>query len=256
MRLKLTGALLAPLLALMASANAQDVPAPDEKADASVERAIENTPDVTAQDDAELTPEGGKKVEFETVPYVEEKAPDTSTIIPRVPGAGVPELDGTPGATMSDQTQNNTLADQRLRAGVTQPVLGLTETIQMVLQNNPQRAAARAQLEAALANVGIAKSAGGLQIDVSGSANTQRGFFGTGSSIKYGRNRRHWNWRHRNWRNRNRRNWNGRNWHGRNWHRRNRHGRNWHGRNWHGRELARAELARVERLIRRFRAHL
>ena len=171
---------------LATGASAQDATGPDEKADASIERAIEETPDVTAQDDAELTPEGGKKVEFETVPYVPEKAPDTSTIIPRVPGVDVPELDGTPGAAMSGVAQNNSLADQRLRAGVAQPVLNLTDTIQMVLQNNPQRAAARAQLEAALANVGIAKAAGGLQIDLDGSLNTQRGFFGTGSNFSGG----------------------------------------------------------------------
>ncbi len=185
MRLKLYNALLVPLLALITNANAQDAPTPDEKADASIAVAIADTPDVTARVEAQSTPEGGTKVEFEPVPYTEEKALDNSTIIPTVPGAEVPELDGTSGATMG-ATANNTLADQRLRAGVAQPIVNLTDTIQMVLQNNPQRAIARAQLEAALASVGIAKAAGGLKIDLNGSLNTQRGFFGSGSNFNTG----------------------------------------------------------------------
>ena len=179
-------ALLAPVLALMTNARAQDV-APDEKAEVSIEKAIEQTSSDAATDDAELTPAGGEKVEFETVPYVEDKAllPDTTTIIPRVAGVNVPELDGTAGAT-TGATQNNSLADRRLQAGVAQPILNLTDSIQMTLQNNPQRALARAQLEASLSSIGIAKAAGGLQIDVNGSLNTQRGFFGSGSTTNIG----------------------------------------------------------------------
>lgn len=59
------------------------------------------------------------------------------------------------------------LADARLRAGENGPLLPLESVIVGVLNNNPQRAAARDALQAAIARVGNAKSAGGLQVDLS-----------------------------------------------------------------------------------------
>ncbi len=62
------------------------------------------------------------------------------------------------------------LADARLRAGENGPMLSLESVMMGVLNNNPQRAAARDALQATLARVGNAKSAGGLQVDLSGIA--------------------------------------------------------------------------------------
>lgn len=189
MRFKFSGALVAPFLALMSGAlatgpfatgvRAQDTTTADKEADVSIEKAEKAVADTPEAPNIAQTPAGGTKVEFEPVPYREDRAllPDTTTIVPRVAGEQIPE---------TNPTQFNTLADQRLRAGNAQPVLGLTNTIQMVLQNNPQRAVARAQLEAALANVGIAKSAGGLQIDVNGGLNSQRGFFRSSTTTSTG----------------------------------------------------------------------
>jgi outer membrane protein len=99
----------------------------------------------------------------------------TSEIIPprdRVEFKPVP-YDGP--ALPSEERTKDTLADARVR-GEGAPVLPLAEAIVRVLQNNPQRAAARAGLEAALARVGTAKSAGGLQVDLGLNANYNRAF--------------------------------------------------------------------------------
>jgi outer membrane protein TolC len=90
------------------------------------------------------------RVEFEPVPYT---------------GPPLP----------SEERTKNTLADARVR-GEGAPVLQLDQAIVLALQNNPQRAAARASLEAALARVGTAKSAGGPKVDLGLNANYNRAF--------------------------------------------------------------------------------
>jgi outer membrane protein TolC len=52
----------------------------------------------------------------------------------------------------------------------------LDEAVNLALQNNPGPKAARAALNAALARIGIAKSTGGVQVTLPGSAALQRGF--------------------------------------------------------------------------------
>ncbi len=74
------------------------------------------------------------------------------------------------------------LADARNNVAEDTPVLTLTNAIIMAIENNPQRDAALAALRAAQARIGIAKSAGGLQAGLSGSANYQRNFGGSTSS--------------------------------------------------------------------------
>lgn len=99
----------------------------------------------------------------------------TSEIIPprdRVEFEPVP-YDGPP--LPSEERTKDTLADARVSSEGA-PVLQLAEAIVLVLQNNPQRAAARASLEAALARVGTAKSAGGPQVDLGLNANYNRAF--------------------------------------------------------------------------------
>ncbi len=99
----------------------------------------------------------------------------TSEIIPprdRVEFEPVP-YNGPP--LPSEERTKDTLADARVNVEGA-PVLQLTEAIVLVLQNNPQRAAARAGLEAALARVGTAKSAGGPQVDLGLNANYNRAF--------------------------------------------------------------------------------
>jgi outer membrane protein len=106
----------------------------------------------------------------------------TSEIIPprdRVEFEPVP-YNGPP--LPSEEQTKNTLADARVNAADA-PVLQLAEAIVLVLQNNPQRAAARASLEAALARVGTAKAAGGPKVDLGLNANYDRAFdFPTTSS--------------------------------------------------------------------------
>ena len=100
----------------------------------------------------------------------------TSEIIPpadRVTFEPIP-YDG-PDVPSSEAVRAN-LADARLRAGEAAPLLPLTEVITDVLQNNPQRAATREALEAALARIGNAKSGGRLQVDLSANASRNRPF--------------------------------------------------------------------------------
>jgi outer membrane protein TolC len=68
------------------------------------------------------------------------------------------------------------LADTRLAASQSAPELSLTEVIALALQDNPERKENWAAYDAALARIGIAKSAGGPQVNLNGSVNTQRGF--------------------------------------------------------------------------------
>ena len=68
------------------------------------------------------------------------------------------------------------LADARLRAGESGPILPLTNVIVDVLGNNPQRAATREALQAALARIGNAKSGGGVQVDLNANASRNRPF--------------------------------------------------------------------------------
>ena len=100
--------------------------------------------------------------------------PSPLSSTPGVPGAALPlaeALAGKPG-----------LADERLRAGESQPPLGFLEAIALALQNNPQRAAARAAQEAAAARIGTARSAGGPQVGLSGGATLNSNFGPTGNS--------------------------------------------------------------------------
>jgi outer membrane protein TolC len=68
------------------------------------------------------------------------------------------------------------LADERLRAAANAPVLSITDVIALALQQNPQRAAAWAAVEAARERIGTAKAAGGPQVNLGGSATTERAF--------------------------------------------------------------------------------
>jgi outer membrane protein len=85
--------------------------------------------------------------------------------------AVLPPLPVVPPATPS-------LADKRSEAAQEAPVLSFSEAIALTLQNNPQRAAARAAAAAAAARVGTAKSAGGLQVGLSGDATYNKNFGG------------------------------------------------------------------------------
>lgn len=75
-----------------------------------------------------------------------------------------------------DDDSSSGLADERLRAAETAPILSITDVIALALQNNPQRAAAWAAVEAAEARIGTAKSAGKPQINLSGDIGAQRAF--------------------------------------------------------------------------------
>lgn len=81
----------------------------------------------------------------------------------------------TPGTAVADDASAG-LADERLRAAASAPVFSITDVIALTLQQNPQRAAAWAAVEAARERIGTAKSAGGPQVDLSGNVTTERGF--------------------------------------------------------------------------------
>jgi outer membrane protein TolC len=68
------------------------------------------------------------------------------------------------------------LADTRLRAAQNAPLLSIVDVLALTLQNNPQRKAAWAAVEAARARIKTAKSAGGPQVDLSVGASTQRAY--------------------------------------------------------------------------------
>ncbi|MBW3635350.1 MAG: TolC family protein, partial [Armatimonadetes bacterium] len=70
------------------------------------------------------------------------------------------------------------LADARHREALHPPDLTLEGADANALQSNPTPQAARAALNAALARVGIVKSANGVQVGASGSIQTSRGFGG------------------------------------------------------------------------------
>lgn len=76
----------------------------------------------------------------------------------------------------ADDDSSSGLADERLRVAETAPILSITDAIALALQNNPQRAAAWAAVEAAEARIGIAKSGGKPQVNLSGEAGVQRAF--------------------------------------------------------------------------------
>lgn len=79
------------------------------------------------------------------------------------------------------------LADTRLEASLTAPELSLSEVVALALQDNPQRQENWAAYDAALARIGVAKSAGGPQVNLNGNVNTQRGF-GFSNSTSTGNN--------------------------------------------------------------------
>jgi len=78
------------------------------------------------------------------------------------------------------------LGDERLNAAQNVEPISVIEAIAIALQNNPQRKAAQAALEAARARIGTARSAGGPQVALSGSLDVDRGFGGSGSGINFG----------------------------------------------------------------------
>ena len=80
------------------------------------------------------------------------------------------------GAAVEVDDASSGLADERLRASANAPVFSITDAIALTLQQNPQRAAAWAAVEAARERIGTAKSAGGPQVNISGNAETQRAF--------------------------------------------------------------------------------
>ena len=72
--------------------------------------------------------------------------------------------------------QSETIADARIKAEEQAPILTFQEAIVYALANNPTRAQAQANLAAAQARIGIAKSQGGPQIGVNGTLNYDRNF--------------------------------------------------------------------------------
>ena len=128
------------------------------------------------------TPTGGSPVRAS-------RAGDTTPLTPFGAGAGAPDLAASNAVTgeiippsdrvtftpipydgpdvPSPEAIRANLADARLRAAENGPLLPLESVIVGVLNNNPQRAAARDALQAAMARIGNAKSGGGLQVDLS-----------------------------------------------------------------------------------------
>jgi outer membrane protein TolC len=68
------------------------------------------------------------------------------------------------------------LADVRIASAQSAPEFTLEEVLALALQNNPQRAAALAAARAAEARIGTARSAGGVQVGLSGNAGLDRSF--------------------------------------------------------------------------------
>jgi outer membrane protein TolC len=89
------------------------------------------------------------------------------------PGVAKPIAQST---LLADDDASAGLADTRLRAAQDAPLLSIVDVLALVLQNNPQRKAAWAAVEAARARIKTAKSAGGPQVDLSAGASTQRAF--------------------------------------------------------------------------------
>ena len=104
--------------------------------------------------------------------------PAASTPAASTPLTDAPITSGlvtTPSRLVVDDASSG-LADERLRASANAPVFSITDAIALTLQQNPQRAAAWAAVEAARERIGTAKSAGGPQVNISGNAGTQRAF--------------------------------------------------------------------------------
>lgn len=77
---------------------------------------------------------------------------------------------------VADDDASAGLADARLRAAQNAPIFSVEDALALALQNNPQRKAAWAAVEAARARIKTAKSAGGPQVDLSAGASTQRAY--------------------------------------------------------------------------------
>ncbi len=86
------------------------------------------------------------------------------------PSNGVAAISNTPDDASAG------LADTRMQASLSAPELSLTDVVALALQDNPQRKENWSAYDAALARIGVAKSAGGPQVNLNGSVNTQRGF--------------------------------------------------------------------------------
>ncbi|MBV9867487.1 MAG: TolC family protein [Abitibacteriaceae bacterium] len=124
-------------------------------------------------------------------------APEVPAINPAVPA--VPTAPGTPSVAATAVPQPPlpappvmpaSIADARNTASEQTPPLLLEEALVLALETSPQRAAARAALAAAQARVGTARSAGGLQLNLGGSAqlthNVNGGFSSFGSTSSSG----------------------------------------------------------------------
>lgn len=72
--------------------------------------------------------------------------------------------------------EDRSLADFRREMNAGAPMLTLVDSVALALQNNPQRDAALAAVRAARARITTARSAGGLQVGLTGSANVDRAF--------------------------------------------------------------------------------
>lgn len=140
-------------LANVQQAHAQDAPAPAAPSAAASAAAA---PSAAASQDAEKA----------------SAAPGTASVAATTP---VPQ----PTTPVFDASA---LGDSREKASADAPVIGLEEAIALTLRNNPQRTAARAALVAAQSRVGSARSEGGLQVGLNGSAalNDNYGRAGTG----------------------------------------------------------------------------
>ena len=120
----------------------------------------------TERDEAEAKAKGDA-----AAPETEARAAAANVNSPALPSPPAPAVQTT-----------KRIGDTRLEASETSALFTLEDALVLTLQNSPQRAAIRAALEASSARVGLAKSAGGLQVDLSGSINGNTGFFSSGSS--------------------------------------------------------------------------
>lgn len=93
---------------------------------------------------------------------------------------GAQTASSTPNVVPDIPTPGATVADARLLASEDAPILTVQEAIALALQNNPQRAAARAGLAAAQARISQAKSQGGPQIGLNGGATYDKQFGSAG----------------------------------------------------------------------------
>lgn len=125
---------------------------------------------------------------FALLPVLVQAAAAQTETLPQTAGASAstPRKTATVIAPAPDDASAG-LADSRLQASQSAPILSLTEVVALALQDNPQRQENWAAYEAAQARIGTAKSAGGPQVNLNGSATTQRGFgFGSSTSTTTG----------------------------------------------------------------------